>query len=151
MASFQDTKGETWIVHMNLGHAKEIKQRFDIDVFDPTKVVKLSYDMFLLGEIIAFLCHDEIERRKITDISDRMNGDTLDAAFDAFIEASFDLLPPRSRPVAKQDWQRGKEAQKKSVELATRIMERKQGEITEKMEMEIESKIEQLLRNRLAN
>lgn len=115
MKTFKDALDRTWNISINLGTAKRLRDRLQIDLLqpelgDPPLLTRLGTDEILLGEVLCELLAGQFETNK-TDADDVMaafDGQTLLSAQEAFYEDLVDFFrgrgrTDRARAIAKQN------------------------------------------------
>jgi len=99
MKAFEDARGRTWVLAVNVVTCRRVKARLDIHLpglaEDRAKgLVELLGDALRLVDVLYVLCQDQAEKAGVTDeqFGEAMAGDALAAAADAFVEAWTDFF-----------------------------------------------------------
>ena len=107
---FKDVKGHLWTLSINIKHYIQIKQQYGIDLSDVFSkddnwLAKLAAqdDLMMLVEIICLLTEADREKAGISqdDFYDRLDGDSVEAATIAFIQAIVLFLPAHKQTAMK--------------------------------------------------
>lgn len=116
MHLFKDSKGNEWDVSINVGSARDVKSLLDISLYelidDGVKGLgALLADPSRLVDVLYVLCRGQCKERGISDedFGRAFNGDTLEAAADAFTEELVDFFRPAARPAMRKMLAKGKE------------------------------------------
>ena len=129
MAKFMDAQGSEWILRVNVNTVRKVRNATDEDL---TKVVesdtlsRLAGDSVLLGDVLWCIVADQAAERKITNeqFLERLEGDALEAATTAFVEALVDFFPRPRRDLLKRLVDAGKEVQKQAMAAATEALDK---------------------------
>ena len=99
MIQFKDAKGDTWSVAVNGGTIKRALDLLKIDLGDPlagepSLLTRFDTDLAFKVDLIYVACLPELNLRGITDeeFAQRLEGDALYAASEAFLEALADFF-----------------------------------------------------------
>jgi hypothetical protein len=99
MPQFKDAKGEAWTVVVNGGTIKRALDRLKVDLGDPLSgkpplLTRFDIDIAFKVDLLYVACLPEAEKRGIADIefAERLEGDALYAASEAFLEALSDFF-----------------------------------------------------------
>jgi len=103
---FKDTKGNIWTLDINIGQYLEVKNKFDIDLSEAFSndnnwiaAIAAHENITVLLGIIDILTAKERESRDITldQMYEGIDGDVVEHATEAFIEAVVNFLPAHKR------------------------------------------------------
>jgi hypothetical protein len=138
MKTFQDTKGDTWTVSINVATIKRVRGLTSIDlmsVLDGKLLETLSSDLIQLCDIVYAVCKPECDLRNVSDedFGRRMAGDAIAAAWVALTEELADFFPPARRTLLRRALE--KLSKLEGMIVAHAIQKMDSGE----MEAEIES------------
>ena len=132
MKTFADTLGRKWTISINLGTAKRLRDKLQVDLLqpelgDPPLMTRLGTDEILLGEVLCELLADQFEANgsDADDILAAFDGQTLLAAQEAFYEDLVDFFRGRGR----LDRARAIGKQNEMIAAAILRVDRKIGEI----------------------
>lgn len=103
MRNFKDTKGRDWVLHVDVGALKRVRDLTNVDLWNFEKEsARLFGDPILLSQVLYALCRDQCLKRTITDGDGNqrtmieedfwggMDGDTLYAAANTLTDAVVD-------------------------------------------------------------
>ena len=129
MAKFTDAQGSEWVLRVNVNTVRKVRNATDEDL---TKVVesdtlsRLAGDSVLLGDVLWCIVAEQATERKITNeqFLERLEGDALEAATTAFVEALVDFFPKPRRDLLKRLVDAGKEVQKQAMAAATEALDK---------------------------
>ena len=104
LKTFKDANGESWRIKITIGKVKEVrdfvldKDGKPVDLFEfvnDNLAYRLFIDPVLFVDVLWVLCKDEAVGRKLTKeaFQDLLNGETLEEAERAFVEAFVDFFP----------------------------------------------------------
>ena len=116
MQSFKDKNGKSWDIELNIGTARKIKSRCDIDIEnvvtfnkqnqpqDVSILERLSGDAILLFNVIFAICEDQVTTAGMTEESfaELFNGDAIEAATEALLDEIINFSRPAKRKVLIQ-------------------------------------------------
>ena len=110
MQTFTDSEKRTWNLTLNLGVAKTIMDRLEINLLQPEEgetpvLTRLGTDEMLLGEVICVMLEGQFLRHNMTEekVREVFDGETLLAAQTAFyaeLELFFQTRGRRDRATA---------------------------------------------------
>lgn len=90
MLGFKDNKKQDWIVKVNVGTYRALKNDLDLDLmaFDTAMNDRIMDDPSLICDILFICCEDQAKARNISDIqfAEGLNGDSLRDGVNAFLE-----------------------------------------------------------------
>jgi hypothetical protein len=102
--TFNDSKGRTWSLALNLGTVKAVKDALAIDLLqpeqgDPPLITRLGTDELLLAQVIWDFLRPQFEAQKIdeAEVAASFDGSALLAAQNAFWEELADFFHARGR------------------------------------------------------
>lgn len=143
MATFKDTKGETWTLTITVGKAMKLKDELGLDVqtlMDKNSVTleRMLSDSWKIVEILALLLSDQFENRGLSDqeFFERIEGSTIDDATIAFLEAVADSLPKLKRRPMRMMIQKLSPSINQAAERVEKLVESKdlETELTKKLD-----------------
>jgi hypothetical protein len=108
MKTFQDRAGRTWNLAVNVDAVKRVRSLLSVDLLELGEgklLEKIAADDVLLVDIIYVLVKPEADAQKVTDVDfgRAMAGDSIDAAWKAFLEELSDFFrSPAKRRVLKK-------------------------------------------------
>lgn len=101
MAKFKDNKGREWTVSITVRTARQLKDDLGLDVmtFLDAEKVEDVHDVWAVADALGMLCEPQFERHGInaTEFFEAMDGDAMESAVNAFVEAIVDFFPQRQR------------------------------------------------------
>lgn len=116
MATFLDRAKRSWVLRIDLGRAQRIRDEFGVDLLAwSERTFEQLQDPFTLGGIIWTLIEADATRRNVTidDWNAAIDGNVIEQAGEALLEAIIDFFPPR-----KQELMRKMAADAKAIETA---------------------------------
>ena len=105
MKQFKDNQGCEWVIDVNIGAIKAVRELVKVDLYalfaDEAK--RLFADPVLLVDTVYVLCREQADQRKLTDIDfgKLFEGDVLEAAANALLEAVVDFFPSSRRTILR--------------------------------------------------
>ena len=155
MKSFVDKNGKSWDIELNIGTARKIKSRCNLDIEniitvdkqnnpqDVSALERLAMDSILLFDVIFVLCENQIKADGITeeDFAELFNGEVIEAATDALVEEIINFSRPAKRKVLTRLWAIGKNFSKKAGEKMQQTLD------SPEFEKEVEKVLTQSLTN----
>lgn len=103
MAKFTDQDGREWVLRVNRGTVKAVREALDIDLVDITgdTVKRLYDDLIARVDVLWVLCRDEAEKRGVTDeqFGVALVGASVDAGYMSLVEAIADFSPSHGRVI----------------------------------------------------
>jgi hypothetical protein len=108
MALFIDTTGAPWSIALNVALMRRIKQQLGVDLLkaidDPRTLHALSDDVVVLVDTVWLCVESAAKELGVTDeqFGERLNGETLDQAARALMEALVEFFPLNRRPILQK-------------------------------------------------
>lgn len=97
MHCFTDNKGYRWTISVTVGDLKRVRAAVGIDLasLTPQALLELSTKPIELVDTLYVLCEKEAKEVGVSDESfgERLCGDSLERATEAFVEAMIDFFP----------------------------------------------------------
>lgn len=125
MKQFKDAKGETWSVTVNGGTIKRALDVLKVDLGDPLAgkpplLTRFDTDIAFKVDLIYVACLPEAEKRGVKDVefAERLEGDALYAASEAFLEALADFFQCLRRTHVVRAIGKQREVVERAVEMA---------------------------------
>ncbi len=124
MRSFKDCEGREWNMSVTIGSARMVKDQFDVDLlrFDERLIGRLSAEMVLMADIVYLLIEQQAKGRDVTREAffDALDGNALEAAKEALIEATVDYLPVSRQAQVRAALAKIKELDERLIEEASK-------------------------------
>jgi hypothetical protein len=102
MAKLKDNKGREWEVLIDVPQLKRVRERVKFDLGklfanDLAGLRQLATEPEVLVDVLFVLVQEEAEKRNVSpeDFGRSLAGDSLEAGFDALMEALADFYPSR--------------------------------------------------------
>lgn len=129
MKRFADTQGRQWAVVMNVETLRRVRDETGTDlmgVLSSNLLARLAEDLILLTDVLFAAVKPEADKESVTlaAFSANMDGETLEAGFDALMNELADFSPPRSRARLTTALGLMKEINRRSAALALEQLER---------------------------
>lgn len=104
--TFTDSAGRSWNLALNFTAAQRVKDVTGVNLLSGTKAIEALLDddgMRLVGVVMA-LCQPAMEERGLSDLDfgEGLDGDAIDAATTAFLEAFVNFTRPAKRPALRR-------------------------------------------------
>lgn len=109
---FEDKFGHLWKIDLTVGLLRDVKRKTGVDLLaaldDASSLRKLSDDIETLVNVIWLLVEDQAEAfpgdKPLTDeeFGRRLNGQSVDDATRALLEALVDFFPQSRRPILQK-------------------------------------------------
>lgn len=129
MPQFRDAKGDVWSVVVNGGTVKRALDLLKVDVGDPLSgdpplLTRFDTDIVFKVDLLYVVCLPETEKRGVTDVefAERLEGDALYAASEAFLEGLADFFQKLRRTHVVRAIERQREIVARGVEMADRTI-----------------------------
>lgn len=111
MAKFVDEIGREWLIKLTTNKMRMVRDATGYDLarmFTPKGLESLLDDVILLVDVLALLCREQMEHRKITEeeFAEALVGDALESATYAMIQGGIDFLPQARRQAPQEMWAR---------------------------------------------
>lgn len=103
MATFQDNKGRTWDLTLNIATLKRVRERVKVDLLSsklPHLLEQVFTDPVALCDVLFAVVEPIAKKDGVTDVAfgESLAGDCIDAAGVALLESIRDFTPnPRTR------------------------------------------------------
>jgi hypothetical protein len=127
MASFTDANGTTWDVSITVQSIRRVREQFSIDLSkvlgDKESFAGLHDDVCQLADVLFAVCSEQANAKGITleTFGAGLQGDSLQAAREAFNESALSFLPAKKRELMRQVL----DTQKKAETLAELSIQKK--------------------------
>jgi hypothetical protein len=125
MKQFKDAKGDTWSIAVNGGTIKRAVDLLKVDLGDPLAgdpplLTRFDTDLVFKVDVIYVACLPEADGRGITDVefAERLEGDALYAASEAFLEALADFFQKLRRTHVVRAIEKQREVVAKAAQMA---------------------------------
>jgi len=128
MQTFNDSRGRTWELSVNVNTIKRVKQMADVDlmglVSDHASVERLIADPCLLVDVLYVLCKPQADAAGVTDVEfgESLGGDALDDATTALLEDFCDFFPARKRSILRTALGKIRAIEQGVLDLAEKIV-----------------------------
>ena len=128
MKSFKDVNGKDWIISINVGSIKRVRDLLGINLLDCIKsnlIDDLKSDPITLVDVLYCLVKEQADKAGISDINfgEAMAGDALEQATDAFLEELINFFPSQKRGLLAKAMDKVREAEKVAMERAEKQLE----------------------------
>lgn len=121
MATFKSRGGREWAVVVNVDAIRKVRQEtgYDLAQIFTSEGMNGLRDVVLLVDVLASLLSGQIEKQGLTleSFGQLFDGETLEAASNALLEASVDFLPLGRREVIRKLWSKADEVATAATEL----------------------------------
>lgn len=150
MAQFTDTLGRQWNVDLTIGTARRLKAAGVVDLLSDESgklIESLIGDVGKLLDVIWTCVHDQAATLGVDQDAfwDAIDGDVIDQATEALLEALVNFTRPSRRPALRAVLSRMRAAETK---MATRMTEwAETGRLDQQIDQAIEQAIEQAERS----
>lgn len=107
MAKFSDASGRDWTFSITVDSAKTIRDDVGLDIMSIKDVDQFAEivggDSWAVLDAVALLCEPSFERHGVTakTFFESLDGDAVESAVKAFVEAVIDFFPQRRREALK--------------------------------------------------
>lgn len=125
MKPFKDTEGTEWLVKIDVATIKRVRDTADVDLLsigeNPTLHAQLQNDPIFLVDLLYVVCRPQADERGITDVQfgERMAGDAIDAAVEAFLVELVNFFPKVKRAPLEKAVEKAAAAQRIAMARAT--------------------------------
>lgn len=102
---FLDSEKRTWVLRIDLGRARRIRDEFGVDLLAWSQATfEQLQDPFTLGGILWTLIEADATKKNITveQFSEAIDGNVIEQAGEALLEAIIDFFPPRKQALMRQ-------------------------------------------------
>jgi len=156
MPQFKDAKGEAWSVVVNGGTIKRALDLLKVDLGDPLSgkpplLTRFDMDIAFKVDLLYVACLPEAEKRGVADLefAERLEGDALYAASEAFLEALSDFFQKLRRTHLVRAIAKQREIVARAVEMTEQTIDSPQfDEAVEEEFTELGESCVSLLRSR---
>ena len=125
MKQFTDSKGDTWTVAVNGGTVKRAMDLLKVDLGDPLAgnpplLTRFDMDIAFKVDLLYVVCKPEAEKRGVKDVefAERLEGDVLYAASEAFLEDLADFFQKLRRTHVVRAIGKQREVVTRAVQMA---------------------------------
>jgi hypothetical protein len=119
LKQFKDSQGREWTIDVTIGQIKRVRDLVKVNLYAlfQEEAKRLFSDPVLLVDTLYVLCQQQAEARKMSDedFGRIFEGDVLEAAANALLEAVLDFFPSSRRTILRATVD-------KSNELASQAM-----------------------------
>ncbi len=129
MPQFRDAKGDVWNVVVNGGTIKRALDLLKVDIGDPLAgnpptLTRFDMDIAFKVDLLFVVCLPEADSRGIADVefAERLEGDALYAASEAFLEGLADFFQKLRRTHVVRAIERQRQIVVRGVEMADRTI-----------------------------
>ena len=129
MPQFTDAKGDVWRVAVTGGTVKRAAEILHVDIGeplagDPPLLTRFDTDIAFKVDLIYVVCLPEADKRGITDLefAERMEGDALYEASEAFLEALTDFSRRLRREHIATAIEKQRAVVRRALDLASRTV-----------------------------
>jgi hypothetical protein len=129
MPQFKDAKGDAWSVIVNGGTIKRALDLLKVDLGDPLAgtpplLTRFDTDIVFKVDLLYVACLPEAEKRGVSDLefAERLEGDALYAASEAFLEALSDFFQKLRRTHVVRAVAKQRELVARAVEVTERTI-----------------------------
>lgn len=129
MRQFKDAKGETWTVTVNGGTIKRALDLLKVDLGDPLAgdpplLTRFDTDIAFKVDLLFVACLPEADKRGVKDIefAERLEGEALYAASEAFLEALSDFFQSLHRTHIVRAIEKQRELVRRAVQTAEGVI-----------------------------
>lgn len=125
MKTFTDNTGREWAIDLTIGAAKRLKSLLNVDLLNFARfqdtIGTLTTDRDVFCSALFCLVQAQANAKQIVEDAfwDSMNGDTLDAAIEAFVQELIAFFPLVQRPALVKAWEKINQVQAKAVKAMT--------------------------------
>lgn len=144
MPSFDDNKGRTWVLEINVNTVKRVRSLADCDLLDTENgeiIRRLSSDPILLCDVLFAICKPQAEEKGISDVEfgKGLAGDAIADATEALLEALANFFPGRRASLLKGALQKMETVEEKYLDKVEAKLN--SPEMMDQMEAELEEQI----------
>lgn len=122
MHCFKDSTGCNWNLQINVAAVKRVKTACGVDLsqISDDLIERFSSDPCLAVDVLYVLVKAQADAIPLTDeqFAERLGGDSLELAGEAFMQELIDFFPSRTRSMLQRAASKGKELQAAMVALA---------------------------------
>jgi hypothetical protein len=143
MAQFTDAQGRHWTLEINTTVLKQVQAALGLDLgklaVAGTLYPTLADDPILLASLLAELCREEIEARRLSPeaFGRGLAGDPIDDAVQAVMEALLDFFPKGRRRVAQAAVETARQLETQAMDSA--VDELESGKLRDRLHRTLES------------
>lgn len=133
---FKDLSGREWVLELNRGKMLRIRAELDVDLGDVEQlgrtVAKLLHDDDLLVDVLWATLADRAGDVTLADFNEQLDGETIEAAKDALIEAVYFFTQPGKRALMRKATTALMETYRKAIAEAETRVEKAMRDATER-------------------
>ena len=144
MPQFKDARGETWTVTVNGGTIKRALDLLKVDLGNPLAgnpplLTRFDTDIVFKVDLLFVACLPQAEKRGVQDVefAERLEGEALYAASEAFLEALADFFQHLRRTHVVRAIQKQRQLVERAVETAAGLVD--SPELDENFDAELEA------------
>jgi len=129
MKMFKDRHGDEWTVDLTVAAVERVRAHADVDLLDignQDLYVRLTTDPVVLVHVLYGVLKPQIDEKNLSaeDFADRFKGESIDDAFQAFMEEWVDFFrSPGRRRVLRKGLEKLKELEEKGNAWAMERLE----------------------------
>lgn len=127
MASFTDSTGEEWQLHIDIPTARRVKRETGVDIVNVSKPAFSDLgDILTLVDVLSVILTPQIEEAGLTehDFACRLAGDAIEDAANALIAAIIEFFPSRQRDLLTRVSERAEAMRTQAELMATEELSR---------------------------
>lgn len=108
MPTFYDREQTAWIIVLDFGLLRRIKRELSVDLLrvvdDPQSLEQLGENIETLVNVVWLCVETQAEKMNLTDedFGSRLDGEAIDQATRALLEALVDFFPSNRRPILRK-------------------------------------------------
>ena len=128
MSHFTDTANRRWNLAINVGTVKRVRELTDVDLLAildrPQMLSDLAGDPVRFVDVLFVVVKPQADQMQITDeqFGEALDGSSIEAATDAFLEALVDFFPGARRATLQKVLGRAKEVSAQAEATLTRAL-----------------------------
>jgi hypothetical protein len=127
LKQFKDANGRDWAIDVTVGTMRTVRDLTTVNLYKlfDTEAARIFTDPALLVDVLFALCRDECAKRGVSDVQFgmSMNGDVLEQAGEALVDAVIDFFPQSQRTSLRTLWEKSQAAART---LAAKLAEKVQ-------------------------
>lgn len=103
--SFTDTEGRRWTLNITIADVRRVRDQLDIDLMELVEgglLERIAGDPVLLVDLLYALCGDDAAALGDQAFGRSFDGDVIEQAQRAFVEAVIDFFPPAKRETLRR-------------------------------------------------
>ncbi len=128
MSHFTDTANRRWNLAINVGTVKRVRELTDVDLLAildrPQMLSDLAGDPVRFVDVLFVVVKPQADQMQLTDeqFGEALDGSSIEAATDAFLEALVDFFPGARRATLQKVLGRAKEVSAQAEATLTRAL-----------------------------